>query len=105
MAGVRWIAWGLRIEDGEQEPYILGELECKSHILAALVNARRRYGLAVDHVQSVLSHEIDLLESRSKLVFKRRHPRPYHKRRKPEKRGEALNGAGTLNNVMSSGNT
>ena len=79
MAGVRWIAWGLRIEDGEQEPYILGELECKSHILAALVNARRRYGLAVDHVQSVLSHEIGLLETQ-RLVFKRRLPRPYHRR-------------------------
>ena len=72
---MRWIAWGFHIVDGEKQLYQLGVLDCKGHALAALVKARRRYGhRAVDHVQSVLSHEIDLLEAQ-KLVFDRHHPR------------------------------
>ena len=81
-ASVRWIAWGLRPVNGEQEPYILGELDCESHILAALVHARRRYGcLAVNHVQSRSSHEIDLLETHHGLIYRKRHPRPYTRKR------------------------
>ena len=72
---MRWIAWGFHVIDGERQLYQLGTLDCKGHALAALVTARRHYGhRAVDHVQSVLSHEIDLLE-RQKLVFDRHHPR------------------------------
>ena len=75
---MRWIAWGFRVVDREKQLYQLGILDCKGHALVALVTARRRYGhRAVDHVQSVLSHEIDLLEVQ-KLVFKR-----HHQRRKP----------------------
>ena len=75
VASVRWIAWGFHVIDGERQLYQLGVLECKGHALAALVTARRCYGhRAVDHVQSVLSHEIDLLEAQ-KLVFDRHHPR------------------------------
>ncbi len=76
---MRWIAWGLHVVDGEAAPHIVGELD-SPNITAALVNARRLYGqLRVDHVQSVLSHEIDLLE-KERLVFNRHHPR-----RSPEK--------------------
>ena len=76
--------------------YQLGVLDCKGHALVALVTARRRYGhRAVDHVQSVLSHEIDVLE-RQRLVFNR-----HHQRRKKQ----SLDDAGMLNNIMSSGNT
>ena len=72
---MRWIAWGFHIVDGEKQLYQLGILDCKGHALAALVTARRRYGhRAVDHVQSALSHEIDLLEAQ-KLVFDRHHAR------------------------------
>ena len=78
---MRWIVWGLRPVNGEQEPYILGDLDCQSNILAALVHARRRYGLAVNHVQSRSSHEIDLLETHHNLIFRKRHPRPYTRRR------------------------
>ena len=74
-AGVRWIAWGFRVVDGEKQMHQLGILDCKSHALVALVTARMRFGhRAVDHVQSVLSREIDLLE-KQKLVFDRHHPR------------------------------
>ena len=96
VAGVRWIAWGLHVVDGEKQLYQLGVLDCKGHALAALVTARRRYGhRAVDHVQSVLSHEIDVLE-KQRLVFNR-----HHSRRKKQ----SLDDAGMLNNIMSSGNT
>ena len=72
---MRWIAWGLRYVDGEKQLYQLGILDCKGHSLIALVTARRLFGhTAVDHVQSVLSHEIDLLES-ERLVVNRHHPR------------------------------
>ena len=84
-AGVRWIVWGLRPVNGEQEPCILGEVDCQSNILAALVHARRRYGCsAVNHVQSRSSHEIDLLETRHDLIFDKRHPRPYSRKRQPK---------------------
>ena len=80
-AGVRWIVWGLRPVNGEQEPYILGELDCESNIVAALVHARRRYGyLAVNHVRSRSSHEIDLLETHHDLICRKRHRRPYKRR-------------------------
>ena len=96
VAGMRWIVWGFRIVDGEKQLYQLGVLDCKGHALVALVTARRHYGhRAVDHVQSVLSHEIDVLE-RQRLVFN-----PYHPRRKKQ----SLDDAGMLNNIMSSGNT
>ena len=73
--GVRWIAWGFHIVDGEKQLCQLGVLDCKGHALVALVTARRHYGhRAVDHVQSVLSHEIDLREVQ-KLVFKRHYQR------------------------------
>ena len=78
-AGVRWIAWGFRVVNGEKEGYVVGELECESHILAALVNARRQYGhMFVDHVQSRVSYEIELRETRARLAFNR-----HHQRRKP----------------------
>ena len=83
-AGVRWIVWGLRPVNGEQEPCILGEVDCQSNILAALVHARRRYGLAVNHVQSRSSHEIDLLETHHNVIFHKRHPRPYSRKRQPK---------------------
>ena len=95
---MRWIAWGFRVIEGEKQLCQIGVLDCKGHALVALVTARRHYGhRAVDHVQSVLSHEIDLREVQ-KLVFDRHHPR-----RKPKK--QSLDDAGTLNNIMSSGNT
>ena len=80
-ASVRWIAWGLHLVNGERRPYILGEVDCESQIVAALVHARRRYGIAVNHVQSQSSHEIDLLETHHDLIFHKRHPRPYTRRR------------------------
>ena len=74
-AGVRWIAWGFRVIEGEKQLCQIGILDCKGHALVALVKARRRFGhRAVDHVQSVLSREIDLLEAQ-KLAFDRHHPR------------------------------
>ncbi len=106
---MKWLAWGWRVVDGTKEPCIVGELECESHALTALVNARRQYGhIVVDRVQSALSHEIDLLEAVDKRVLKGHRPRPY--KRKPEKKsgkevGETLKGARVLNNIMSSGNT
>ncbi len=107
---VRWIAWGFRVVDGDKELYKIGELVCESFNLAALASARKRFGsTVVDHVQSALSHEIDLREAPDKLLFNRHRPRPYHRRRKPEKKlgpfDETLNDAGILNNIMSSGNS
>ena len=98
-ASVRWIAWGFHVVDGEKQMYQLGILDCKGHALVALVKARRRYGhQAVDHIQSVLSHEIDLLE-KEKLAFDRHHPRRKKEKKKP------LDDGDTLSNIMSSGNT
>ena len=76
--------------DGEKQLYQLGILDCKGHALAALVTARRRFGhRAVDHVQSVLSHEIDLLEAQ-KLVFDRHHPRRKKEKKQLGPFGETL---------------
>lgn len=92
---MRWIAWGFRVVDGEKEAYKVGELVCESLDLTALILARRRFGhMVVDHVQSALSYEIDLLEAPDKLVFKRHHPRRYKKKKKRGPFGEALNDAG-----------
>ena len=78
---MRWIAWGFHIVDGEKQLYQLGVLDCKGHAHVALVKARRCYGhRAVDHVQSALSHEIDLLE-REKLVYNQRPPRSYRRKK------------------------
>ena len=80
-AGVRWIAWGFHVVDGETEPYIVGKLD-GPNVIVAIVNARRRYGcLKVDHVQSVASYEIDLLETHHDLICRKRHRRPYKRRR------------------------
>ncbi len=102
---MKWLAWGWRVLDGEKEPYIVGELECKSNAMSALVFARKKYGyFVVDRVQSALSHEVDLLEAVDKRVLKGHRPRPF--KRKPEKKvGESLKDARVLNNIMSSGNT
>ena len=78
VAGVRWIAWGFRVVDGEKRLHQLGILDCKGHALVALVTARRRYGhRAVDHVQSVLSYEINQLEAPCRPLHR------HHQRRKP----------------------
>ena len=90
VAGMRWIAWGFHVVDGEKQLYQLGVLDCKGHALVALVKARRHYGhRAVDHVQSVLSREIDLLEAQ-KLVFDRHHPRRKKQKKQPGPFGETL---------------
>ncbi len=89
---MRWIVWGWRVVDGEPEPLILGEVECETLALTALVLARRKFGdLAVDRVQSALSHEIDLLETVEKLVLRGHRPRPY-RRRKPKKKSSTTKG-------------
>lgn len=94
---MRWIAWGFRVIDGERQLCQLGILNCKGHALVALVNARRRYEhRAVDHVQSVLSHEIEVLETQHKLVCDSHHPR---------RKKQPLDDAAVLHNIMSSGNT
>ena len=104
---MKWLAWGWRVLDGEKEPYIVGELECKSHAISALVFARKKYGyFVVDRVQSALSHEVDLLEAVDKRVLKGHRPRPYKRKpSKKHKRKPSLNDARVLNNIMSSGNT
>ena len=89
-ASVRWIAWGFRVVDGEKQLCQIGILDCKGHALVALVQARRHYGhRAVDHVQSALSHEIDLLE-KEKLAFDRHHPRRKKEKKQLGPLGETL---------------
>ena len=89
-ASVRWIAWGFHVVDGEKQLCQLGILDCKGHALVALVKARRHYGhRAVDHVQSVLSREIDLLE-KEKLAFDRHHPRRKKQKKQLGPFGETL---------------
>ena len=56
----------------------------------ALELARERFSyVTVDHVQSGLSHDIDLRETQHKLVFHRHHPRR-HPRKKSGPFGETL---------------
>ena len=98
---MKWIAWALQAGEVEKEWFNPGEFVCGGHALVALVAARKKYGsLVVDHVQSVLSYEVEVLEKqgRYKLLMRQHHPR-----RKPKK--QPLDDAGILHNIMGSGNT
>ena len=67
---MRWIVWGQHAEKdyrGEHVmvSHIIGEIEGPADRFRAYPLAVRRFGGAVDHVQSALSHEVSVRERAS----------------------------------------